>query len=130
MEHTAEAKNCNSCPKRDECEESMPLKEKPFDCPERVMWQSIEKKILPKYFDQVICGKKTFELRKDENSVQAGDILVLREWDGEKYTGREVVTEVTYVLRNVPEYGLMDGFCIMALKPRGWDFIPITSEVL
>lgn len=44
-------------------------------------------KITPKYFDDVWNGIKRFELRKDDRDYQIGDTLLLREWDGEKYTG-------------------------------------------
>ena len=47
----------------------------------------IEKKILPEYFKAVYHREKTFELRKDDSDYQVGDMLKLREWDGEKYTG-------------------------------------------
>ena len=76
----------------------------------------IQKKILPEYFEAVISGRKTFELRKDEDNVQPGDRLILNEWDGKNYTGRSHGCLVSYVLRNVPEYGLMDGYCIIAIQ--------------
>lgn len=77
----------------------------------------IEKKILPEYFKDVCFWKKCFELRKDEDDIQVGDELVLKEWDAEKglYTGNDVLRIVRYVLRNAPEYGLMDRYCII-----GW----------
>lgn len=74
----------------------------------------IIKKILPQYFDDVLNGKKTFEIRKDEDNIQPGDLICLREWDGYRYTGREIHGAVSYVLRNVSEYGLMDGYCIFS----------------
>ena len=82
--------------------------------------KTVEKKILPKYFKEVDSGNKTFELRKDEDDLQVGDILVLREWDGE-YTGKQLIREVTYVLRDCPEYGLMDGYCVLAIQNLWWD---------
>ena len=74
----------------------------------------IRKKILPEYFEVVQENRKKFELRKDEDNIQVGDELILEEWNGE-YTGRYTNRKVTYVLRNVPEYGLNDGYCII-----GW----------
>lgn len=76
----------------------------------------VRKKILPRYYDAVANNVKTFELRKDEDDIQVGDVLILREWDGHKYTGRTTEALVKYVLRNVPEYGLMPGHCIVGLK--------------
>lgn len=76
--------------------------------------KQIEKKILPEYFKEVAEGNKRFELRKDEDDVQVGDILLLKEWiEGKGYTGFRTSRAVTYVLRNVPECGLMDGYCII-----------------
>ena len=74
----------------------------------------IRKKILPEYFEAVQENRKKFELRKDEDNIQVGDELILEEWNGE-YTGNYTWRKVTYVLRNVPEYGLKDGYCII-----GW----------
>lgn len=88
----------------------------------------IEKKILPRFYKGVASQKKTFELRKDEDNIQVGDILHLREWDGEKYTGHQCKREVTYILRNCSEYGLMDGYCIIGMQPRGWDYITLSAE--
>lgn len=79
------------------------------------MSKIVEKKILPKYFDAVISGKKKFEIRKDEDELQIGDAVILKEWDGEKYSGRETGRRIEYILRDAPEYGLMPGYMIF-----GW----------
>ncbi len=75
-----------------------------------------ELKILPQYFQAVWSGIKTFELRKDDRDYQRGDILVLREWDGEKYTGSAICVKVTYILQNAEKYGLKDGYIIMGIR--------------
>lgn len=76
--------------------------------------KQIRKKILPQYFKEVCAENKRFELRKDEDDVQVGDELILEEWEPDNgYTGEIALRSVTYVLRNVPEYGLMDGYCII-----------------
>ncbi len=75
----------------------------------------INKKILPVYFESVKNGNKRFEIREDDDNIEVGDNVRLREWDGEKYTGREYMASVSYVLRDVPEYGLNPGYCIF-----GW----------
>lgn len=82
--------------------------------------RKIEKKILPEYYQAVRNREKTFELRKDEDNIQPGDILILREWDGENYTGHKLRREVTYVLRGCPEYGLADGYCVIGMMPVEW----------
>nr|DAI75191.1 MAG TPA: activating signal cointegrator [Caudoviricetes sp.] len=79
------------------------------------MCKIVEKKILPEYFNEVIHERKKFEIRKDEDDLQIGDSVILREWDGEKYTGRETGRRIVYILRDAPEYGLMPGYVIF-----GW----------
>ena len=49
-----------------------------------------ELKILPEYFGAVSLREKTFEIRKNDRDYHVGDTLVLKEWDGEKYTGRQI----------------------------------------
>lgn len=79
------------------------------------MSKTVHKKILPEYFELVRKGIKRFELRKDEDDIQPNDFLVLDEWDGANYTGRYFACTVIYVLRNVPQYGLQEGYCIIGL---------------
>ncbi|MFA4833343.1 MAG: DUF3850 domain-containing protein [Patescibacteria group bacterium] len=61
----------------------------------------IEKKIWPEYFQEIMDGKKKFDLRLGDFNVSEGDILVLREWDQKKkeYTGRSLEKEVKYILK-------------------------------
>ena len=80
-----------------------------------------ELKILPQYFRAVCGGSKTFELRKNDRDYQEGDYLLLREHDGEKYTGLAIKVAVTYVLKDCPEYGLDKDYCILGLKIRPQD---------
>lgn len=77
-----------------------------------------ELKILPKYYRHVASGIKPFELRKDDRDFQQFDILYLREWENGVYTGRAVKREITYILRDCPEYGLKEGCCILGLGDR------------
>lgn len=72
-----------------------------------------ELKILPEYFEAVDENYKRFELRKDDRDYQVGDIVALEEWDGEKYTGKFTSRKIEYILRDCPQYGLADGFCIL-----------------
>lgn len=73
--------------------------------------KTVNEKILPEYFSEVLKGTKTFELRKDEDEIQVGDIIVLNEWNGD-FTGRKISKKVTYVPRHKPLYGLQEGYCI------------------
>lgn len=72
----------------------------------------VEKKILPKYFEEIIKGNKKFEIRKDEDNLEVGDLIILKEYMNEKYTGREYQVKIKYILRNVSEYGLKDEYLI------------------
>jgi len=61
----------------------------------------IEKKVVSPYFDEIISGKKNFEVRLARFRCGPGDVLVLREWDPmeKAYTGRVVERKVGYVLK-------------------------------
>ena len=84
-----------------------------------------EVKILPKYFERILRGEKKFELRKNDRDFQVGDVVILNEFDNvnNKYTGRILNVEITYILKDCSEYGLMDGYCIFGFviidKERG-----------
>lgn len=45
-------------------------------------------KIAPKYFNAVVAGQKTAELRKDDRGYKVGDVLSLCEWKHGVFTGR------------------------------------------
>ena len=61
----------------------------------------IKKKVWPQYFDEIVSGKKKFELRLNDFEVKEGDVLLLEEWDPntKEYTGRKIEKKVTYVLK-------------------------------
>lgn len=83
-----------------------------------------EKKVWPEYFQKILDGRKTFELRLADWECQEGDILFLREWNPKtrEYTGRTLEKGITYVLKTkdidlwpakeVEEYG----YQVIALK--------------
>ncbi len=75
-----------------------------------------ELKILPEYFDSVVYGNKSFELRKADRPYAVGDCLRLREFRDGFYTGRMADFEVVYILSG-GSYGLAEGYCIMSIKP-------------
>lgn len=74
-----------------------------------------ELKILPQWFNDVALWKKNFEIRKEDRDFQVADILILREWDGEKYTGRKLRRRIKYIYHGTGEYGLQEGYCILGL---------------
>ena len=44
----------------------------------------IEKKVWPEYFQQILYGKKTFEIRLNDFEINEGDTLLLKEWAEKK----------------------------------------------
>lgn len=80
-------------------------------------------KTWPVYFEAVLSGEKTFEIRENDRSFQRGDVLHLQEWDPEvakevhvdgqpqPYTGRECRVRVTYVTT----FAQKKGFVVMAI---------------
>ena len=71
-------------------------------------------KILPEYFDAIVSGKKTFEVRFNDRDYQVDDILLLQEWVDGQYTGRSLEAKVTYLLDN-PRY-CQEGYVIMSIN--------------
>lgn len=73
-------------------------------------------KCWPIWFNDVLSGAKTFEVRRNDRPFCAGDILRLREWaprDG--YTGRECSRRIGYVT-DLSDFGIA-GFVGMSISP-------------
>lgn len=76
-------------------------------------------KIWPEYFEPVVAGTKTFEVRiEDDRKFTQGDQLHLQEWDrvNQKFTGRDVVVDVLYILRADNTTYLQQGVAVLAIK--------------
>lgn len=56
-------------------------------------------KIWPEYYDAILDGRKTFEVRRDDRHFMEGDILELREYEvyEGRYTKRVMHVRVRYV---------------------------------
>ena len=66
--------------------------------------KKVVKKILPEYFQDILNGKKKYELRLNDFDIEVGDILVLEEYttsdpNTRKPTGRVIEKEVSYIQR-------------------------------
>jgi hypothetical protein len=74
-------------------------------------------KCWPGLFDDVVCGEKRFEVRRNDRGFDAGDVLQLREWrpDTRSFSGRVTHVRVTYILHTAP--GLQFGFVVMGIEP-------------
>lgn len=61
----------------------------------------IEKKVWSEFFQKIVDGDKTFEVRLADFECNPGDTLLLREWDpkAQRYTGRSLEKKVTYILK-------------------------------
>lgn len=78
-----------------------------------------ELKIEPQYFAPVIEGIKTFEIRKDDRGYKCGDLLHLKEFDGEVFTGKSVIMEVTYTTY----YNQVQGYAVLAINPASFEVL-------
>jgi len=76
------------------------------------------------YFNEVLMGRKTFEVRKNDRDFKVGDILTLVEGDlwgdypeGKRWfpTGRKLSRRVTAILHG-GNFGIENGYCIMAIQ--------------
>lgn len=65
------------------------------------MSKTHEKKILPEYFDKILAGEKTYELRLADWECNQGDTLLLIEIDtvSKEPTGRTMTKKVGFVGR-------------------------------
>lgn len=76
------------------------------------------KKIQHKYFEDILKNGKKFEIRKNDCDYQVGDFVILAEYDGEKPMNNSALVEITYVLKDIPQYGLDKDYCIFGFVER------------
>lgn len=76
-----------------------------------------ELKTIPTFFNDVLSGEKSFEVRRFDRPFHKGDLLALNEFNPEtkSYTGRSCLVYIDYML-NDPEYCKKD-YVILAIKP-------------
>lgn len=81
-----------------------------------------ELKTWPEYFQAVMRGDKTFEVRKDDRGFKVNDEVLLKEFypptdkaELQGYTGRIIHRRVSYVLRG-GNFGLEWGYVILGLQ--------------
>jgi Domain of unknown function (DUF3850) len=78
----------------------------------------------PQFFELILSGKKTHELRRiDDRDFRVGDLLLLQEFDAKtnRYSGRELTVRITYITSaDLPcaysEDALHPDFCILSIK--------------
>lgn len=69
-------------------------------------------KCWPQHFGAVLRGDKRCEIRFNDRHYMVGDVLRLREWEGE-YTGRECYREVTHATI----YHQEEGYIVLSIAP-------------
>lgn len=69
-------------------------------------------KILTVYYPRVLEGSKPFEIRFNDRNFQEGDTVTLNEWDGERYTGRAVTRQLTFVT----DYAQQPGYVVFGMR--------------
>lgn len=76
-----------------------------------------ELKIKHEYFEDVISGRKKFEIRKNDRDYEVGDILRLNEIADEDgncyYTGDCYIVKITYIT----DYAQQDDYVVMGIEP-------------
>lgn len=75
-----------------------------------------ELKIERKYFLSVFFNKKRFELRKNDRDYKVGDTLALKEFNNGVFSGLVIYCKITYILKNVPNYGLNKDYVILSIE--------------
>lgn len=91
-----------------------------------------ELKCWPDFFEPILEGRKTFELRRDDRGFREGDLLLLREFDPARvvidpdtqvetfgaYTGREIARRVGFILPYSERwfgFRIEQGYVVMSL---------------
>ena len=74
-------------------------------------------KSYPSFFNAVLDGRKTFEVRKNDRDYHVNDTLLLKEYNPiyDIYTGRAIKCKVTYILFG-PSFGVKKDYVAMAIK--------------
>lgn len=75
-----------------------------------------------RWFESVVRGDKTFEIRKNDRGFKVGDCLILKEVETDSdgstsYTGNEIVAKITSILTadDFPA-GLKEGYVILSIR--------------
>lgn len=70
-------------------------------------------KIGTTFYSDVVSGRKTFELRKNDRHYKVGDVICLHEYDEGRETGDSAYVDVIYILEDFE--GLKEGYCILGI---------------
>lgn len=69
------------------------------------------------FFQYIIDGTKTFEVRFDDRDYKVGDYLMISETKRGDHmpTGRHIKVKVTYLMRG-GKFGVADDYVVMSIK--------------
>lgn len=58
-------------------------------------------------------NRKRAEFRKTDRDFQVGDILILKHWKDEAFTGEKIITTILDISRG---YGIPDGYAMISFQ--------------
>lgn len=69
------------------------------------------------FYEEMINGDKTFEVRKNDRNFAIGNALLLREYDqmNKCYTGRQKYFMIDYILHG-GQFGIKKGFVVIGIR--------------
>lgn len=74
-------------------------------------------KIETQYYQDLVEGRKTFVIHKNDRNFEMYDMVELMEVVNGVYTGRCIQSrEISYILYGDVSFGLKDGYCIFVLR--------------
>lgn len=69
-------------------------------------------KIERNYHHDIIQGRKTFEIRKNDRGFGIGDVVLLRRYENNQYTGDNTLVEITYIT----DYEQKEGYVVFGFN--------------
>ena len=77
-------------------------------------------KIKEKYLMDILYNDKNFVIGKNDGDYEVGDLIHFVDENGKEYDRcidiEKAVFRITYILKDVPEYGLDKDYCILSIK--------------
>lgn len=86
-------------------------------------------KIAPRWYEDVIAGRKRFEIRRNDRHYALYDLLVLCEWYHGSFTGRYTIQRIEYIYYGDGTYGLSDEWCILGIRKAGAEIKNIEEKI-
>ena len=73
-----------------------------------------------KYYQAIVSGRKTFEVRKDDRDFEVGDLIRFIVFDGISWIYEYETFRITYKLtaKEFPD-GIKEGYCVLSIERAG-----------